>query len=290
MGTLLTVRLEAVERTCGLAASEAVLAEVARLEGVLSSWRGDSEVGRLNRAEPGEPQPLSAELYALLAEARRLVAETSGAFDPGVGALLAAWDLQGAGRVPDQEELAAARAASGLALLRGDDAAGTVTRPSAGWRLDTGAFGKGAALRAAAAVLKAHGVGSAVLDFGGQLLVLGAPRRVAVADPVTRALPTPLTLQVGGESVATTSAGERFVTVAGRRYGHVLDPRTGWPVPAWGSVTVVAPDPLAADALATALFVLGPDAARGWAAAHPEHRVVVQELAAGDVALTEVKE
>jgi len=76
------------------------------------------------------------------------------------------------------------------------------------------------------------------------------------------------TLLLRDRSAATTGASERYVKIDGRRVGHVLDPRSGAPVPAWGSVTVVAADPLAADALSTALFVLGPEAGLAWAMRH----------------------
>lgn len=278
MGTVLRLELGAADRACGLAASEAALAEVRRLETVLSAWRSDSEVGVLNGSPPGHPPQLSPELRALLTEARSWTERTGGAFDPGVGALVDAWDLRGAGRVPTATALATAMASTGL--LRTDPH--TLARPDSAWWLDTGAFGKGAALRAAGAVLRAHGVTDALLDFGGQLLVLGAARPVAIAHPAHRDSALPRTLRIAGASVSTTSSSERYVDVAGTRYGHVLDPRTGRPVPAWGSVTVLAADAFAADAVSTALFVLGPDAALAWADAHPEFGVLIQVIR-GDV-------
>lgn len=284
MGTLLRVEIAGLERSCGLAASEAVLAEVARLEAVLSSWSEVSEVGRLNAAAAGVAHPLSPELAGLLDEATSWTDATGGAFDPGVGALLSAWDMRGPGRVPAAGEVARALESSGLRrLVRADGAA---VRPDSVWWLDTGGFGKGAALRAAAAVLRAHGVEDALLDFGGQLLVLGEAREVVLADPRERELAMPQRLRVAGASVSTTSSSERFVSVAGARYGHVLDPRSGHPVAAWGSVSVIAADPLAADALSTALFVLGPAAALAWGEAHPEFGVVVQRVVAGDVVVS----
>lgn len=284
MGTVLRVAVSGSERGCAVAATEAALEEITRLESVLSSWRPDSEVGRLNGARPGEPVALSGELASLLDEATTWHERTGGAFDPAVGALIAAWDLRGAGRVPSAGELAAARGSSGLYRLA--LSAGAASRPDSAWWLDTGAFGKGAALRAAAAVLRARGVEEAVLDFGGQLLVLGAAREVAVADPRARSEAMPQRLRVTGASVSTTSSSERYVAVDGARYGHVLDPRSGRPVAAWGSVSVVAADALAADALSTALFVLGPNAALEWAARHPEVGVLVQEVVGDDVVVT----
>jgi hypothetical protein len=118
--------------------------------------------------------------------------------------------------------------------------------------------------------LAERGVQSALLDFGGQLLAMGSNRsgagwKVVVAHPAQRERGV-VTLRLRDVSVATSGASERFVEVAGQRFGHILDPRTGTPVPAWGSVTVVAADPLVADILATAIFVMGPTVGLEWAA------------------------
>jgi FAD:protein FMN transferase len=291
MGTLLTIRVEEVERACAVVAVEAAFAEVARLEAVLSSWIADSEVGLVNAAAPGTQVAASSELTGLLAEAGIWVERTGGAFDPAMGALVDAWDLRGAGRWPDSASLEAARAASGWSHLS-IVAPGELRRGPAGWWLDTGAFGKGAALRSAAVQLERHGITRALLDFGGQLLVVGAAESVGVAHPAERGREVARVRLDAGRvsapgvvagtgpivaSLATTSSSERFVEVDGTRLGHVLDPRTGRPVAAWGSVTVLARDALVADALSTALYVMGPAMALEWAARR-EVAVLVLEL------------
>lgn len=288
MGTRLNARVAAPDREAALAATELVFAEVRRLDALLSSWRDDSELARLNEAPPGRQLRVARELAELLLEAEGLTRRTSGAFDPGVGALVDAWDLRGEGRRPAEQELRAALAAAGMRhfKVRLDGAAVRLT-PGA-W-VDTGAFGKGAALRSAREALHLAGVEAAVLDFGGQILALGpgeaaepepmtwspadraarpAPGawEIAVAHPARRAEPA-ARLRLRDASAATTSASERFVTADGERLGHVLDPRSGRPAPAWGSVTVVSDDPLLADALSTALFVLGPQEGAAWARA-----------------------
>ncbi|HSK19369.1 MAG TPA: FAD:protein FMN transferase [Longimicrobiales bacterium] len=280
MGTLLRIRISDVDRGCGTEAIEAAIAEVERLEGVLSSWVAESEIGRLNAAQPGAQVELTAELYDLLAEAGIWVEETGRAFDPAVGALIDTWELRGQGRVPSAADLARARAASGWSRVTLEEG-NRVTRGPSGWWLDTGGFGKGAALRAAARVLASRGVVFGVLDFGGQLLVLGEAE-AGVAHPSKRDREV-VRLKVAGSSVATTSSSERFVSVKGRRLGHVLDPRRGEPVPAWGSVTVVMQDALSADALSTALFVMGADAALEWAAQRQDVGVLVLRLDGGSV-------
>lgn len=291
MGTVLRARVEAADREVGIAALEAGLAEVRRLDGVLSSWRPESELGRLNAAPVGEPVEVSAELWGLLEEARGWSERTGGGFDPAVGSLVDAWGIRGEGRRPAEAELEAARGAAGWASFAFDEVGRTVTRRSGRAWLDSGGFGKGAALRSMAAVLRGAGVRSASLDFGGQLLVYGAPPEgrggweVEVAHPSRRGEGVER-LVVREGSVSTSAQSERFVEVDGARYGHVLDPRSGLPVPAWGSVTVVAGDAVVADVLSTALLVMGPEAARRWAAGAGEVGVLVLEERDGQVMAT----
>jgi FAD:protein FMN transferase len=261
MGTLLQIRLSGVGDACGGRALNAAFAEADRLERMLSSWRADSEVGQVNHGPAGAGVRVSPQLRALLEEAGIWVAATDGAFDPAVGALIDAWALRGAGRIPSPAARRAAQRVTGWHHL--SFAGDAVIRGPAGWWLDTGAFGKGAALRAAADVLRAHGVTRATLDFGGQILVLGS-EAITVAHPTRRQEPV-ATLQLSAASASTTSGSEQFVDVAGTRLSHVIDPRRGVPLPAWGSVTIVTADAFAADALSTALYVMGPDGALAWA-------------------------
>jgi thiamine biosynthesis lipoprotein len=152
--------------------------------------------------------------------------------------------------------------------------------------MDTGGFGKGAALGAARSALLRHGVESSYLNFGGQVLTLGTDRGadwiVPVAHPSRRDEPV-MRIRLRGRSASTSSQSERHLDVDGRRLGHILDPRTGEPVPAWGSVTVVAEDPAFADALSTALLVLGPKAALAWGASREDIGVLVLQERGGRV-------
>jgi thiamine biosynthesis lipoprotein len=269
MGTTLRVAVAAASRQEALEATEAAFEAVRRVDDVLSTWREDSEIARLNQAPPGTAVPLSPQLYTLLRDAARWSRLTDGAFDPAIGSLVDAWDLRGAGRIPDQPSLHRALAASGLDRFVFADAGRTVSRTdSAAW-IDSGGFGKGVALREARRALLRRGVARARLNFGGQVLVVGADRSgddwiVPVAHPSHRA-EAAATLRFRDRSASTSSQSERKVTVNGERLGHILDPRTGLPVPAWGSVTVVAEDPGVADVVSTALLVMGPEPGLRWA-------------------------
>jgi thiamine biosynthesis lipoprotein len=280
MGTTLRIGVRAPDRKAGIAAIEEAFHAVRRDDSLLSTWRDDSEIMRLNRAPAGTPVVLPVELYRLLRDCQRWSRETGGAFDPGIGALVDVWDLRRAGRIPSAAELSAARARSGIGRFSFADRSHSVTRSRAGAWIDTGAFGKGAALGSARSALRRHGIESAFLNFGGQVLALGADRGadwiVPVADPARRAEPV-MRLRLRGRSASTSAQSERWVEVEGRKLGHILDPRSGEPVPAWGSVTVVAKDPTLADVYSTALLVLGPERAIAWGRSRQDLGVLVLE-------------
>lgn len=269
MGTSLVITAVAPDTRLAATAIGAAFQAVRATDDLLSTWRDDTELSRLNRAPAGTPLVLSPALTALLAEVRRFTPATDGAFDPAIGALVEAYDLRGKGRRPDPGSLQVALEATGFHLFELDTRRSVARRlhPSA-W-IDSGGFGKGAALRAAADALRRHGIRVASLNFGGQVVVLGDASElslVAVAHPARRQQPV-LALRVRNASVATSGQSERP--------GHILDPRTGAGVAPWGSVTVVVRDPLVADILSTALFVMGPDQAWKWAKQQKEVAVLL---------------
>jgi len=283
MGTALAVTVEAGDRAAGLAASERAIAAIEAAEARLSTWRGDSELARLNRAPAGAPFALSPALAADLGDAVACARETGGAFDPTVGPLVAAWGLRRGGRLPGDAELARAVAATGFGGLALDGR--TAIRRRTDLTIEEGGWGKGAALRDALAALGrpggADGVRRVLLDLGGQVAVWNAAGSAAwtvdVADPRQRDRAV-VTLRVDHGSVSTSGNSERGIEVNGKRYGHILDPRTGRPAPDFGSLTVWAADPLLADCLSK-LYVLGPERALAWAAAHPRFGAGVEVLA-----------
>jgi thiamine biosynthesis lipoprotein len=282
MGTELDVKVEAASRSAALDASEAAVRAVEAAEARLSTWRDDSELARLNRAPVDTPVPLSPALAAELRGVRHWWSETGGAFDPGIGRLIAAWGLRTGGRIPTQEERAQARAEGSLAGLElaGD---GRAVRRRPGLRIEEGGWGKGAGLDAAIAALRAEGhARSAVLNLGGQVAVYGRGTAwtIPVADPRDRQRAV-VALTVTSGSVATSGNSEHGFEKGGVRYGHLLDPATGEPARDFGSLTVWAPGALAADCLSK-LYVLGPDGAFAWARAHRDVELLILEpLASG---------
>lgn len=271
MGTSLEITVEAVDRAAALQASERAVEALEAAESRLSTWRDDTELALLNQTPAGKPRALSPALASDLAAAKRCWQETEGGFDPGVGGLVRAWGLRTGGRLPSERELQAA--AGSIAELRLEPN-GFAVRERPELILEEGAFGKGAGLGYALAALADAGVSRASLDIGGQVAVLGGSWVVPVADPRWRDHQV-MALSIDGGSVSTSGNSERGIVVEGRRLGHILDPRTGEPAADFGSLTVWTSDPLRADCLSTGLYVLGPERALRWAAAHPGVEVLV---------------
>jgi len=263
MGTTFDVLVLAPDRERGLAAIEAAIAEVADLEGRLSTWRGDGPLFRLNRSAPAEEIALDARTFEVLSEVFRWAERTGRAFDPTVLPLVEAWDLRGEGRIPPAEEIAAALSAMGAGRFRFDHDRKTIARLDVRAGLDEGAWGKGYALDRAAAKLEAAGIEDAWLDLGGEVLAIGRASdrqawTVPVAHPRDRRKPEAMLALPDGFALSTSGDSERSRRVGGRMIGHLLDPRSGSPAPDFGSVSVVAASGFVADVLSTAFFVVGP--------------------------------
>jgi thiamine biosynthesis lipoprotein len=266
MGTRLSIEAEGPSPEALQQATEAAFRESERIEAACSTWRPDSSWSRLNQAR-GAERPLDREWLELLSTVLTWTRRTDGAFDPVLGALLSAWGIRTGGRTPSADELARARAASGAALLTLDLQRGLARLGHPDAALDEGGFLKGYALDRMARALEAGGVRDALLDFGGQLLVIGRPRAVSLSAPDDRHRATlGFVLHPGSLSSSGTSEHGR----------HILDPHTGRRSPAWGSVSVVAADGLTADILSTALYVMGPERGRAWADAHDVEAVFQQ--------------
>lgn len=263
MGTDIEVLVLGGEEAAAVGAAEAALAEMARIEALMSEWREDSLLSAVNRAAGRQPVAVTTELLRLLAESARAAELSAGAFDitfAGAGRL---WDFKRPDpRPPTAPEVATALAAVGHRRLILDHDAGTAFLRDPGMRIGLGGIAKGYAVDRAAQVVARHGFTHFAVNAGGDLCVRGrrGERRwsVAIRDPrhADRHLAV---IPVSNAAVVTSGDYERFFLHEGRRYAHIIDPRTGWPVDHCQSVTVVAERTYWADALATAVFVLGPE-------------------------------
>lgn len=245
----------------GQAALRAAEAELRRVEALMSAWLADSEIARLNAAPAGTEVPLSIDSRRVLAASRQAWEASAGAFDITCRPLLELWKEAGRrGRLPSDAELAAARAESSWAMLRLTPGGATKTAPTA--CVDLGGIAKGYGIDRATDALRAAGCLGGLVDVGGDLRCFGRSPdgvtwRIGIRDPLGERLRE--TLHLTDRAVCTSGNYQRFVTIAGRRFSHIVDPRTGWPADRVPSVTVVAPTALEADPWATALSVLGFD-------------------------------
>jgi FAD:protein FMN transferase len=254
-------------------AMERAFAEVERLEAILSNWRSDSEVARLNAAAAEAPFRCSPDLFAAATTALEWAARTGGTFDPTVEPLVRSLGLRGdEGRLPGipPEGKTAESGPVGWRLVEVDRARRTLRFRSHGMGLDFGGIGKGIALDAAAAVLRRGGVTAALLDFGGQTLVFGSGPddggwRLGLADPVERERVAGSVLLRAGSLAVSGNSERSHLAGDGTKVPHLLDPRTRRAAAFDGSVSVIASDATSADALSKAFFVMGPEAGLAWA-------------------------
>lgn len=265
-GTLVEVSIHGVPDTQARAAAAAVLARFDALHRELHAWQ-PSALSRLNAAlARGERTTVSPELAAMLKDAQALAAQSDELFNPAIGGLIALWGFQAdapQGHVPDDAAIAAwvARHPRMADLVIDGD---TVSSRNPAVQIDLGGYAKGRALDDAVGILKQHGIANALVNIGGNIIALGRhgerPWRVGIQHPRTPGTLATLELH-DGEAVGTSGDYQRFFEVDGRRYCHLIDPRSGRPASAMQSVTVLTRGEHAgtrSDALSKPLFIDGP--------------------------------
>ena len=262
MGTLVSVRIDGLDYAPAHAHLDAAFAAIRAVDERFSNYKGDSELTALNATAAGGAQPISPEMALVLREAMAWGDRSDGAFDCTVGPLMRAWGFfKRAGRIPAPEDLRHARSITGWAHLRFDPEASTLAYDSPGVELDFGAIAKGYAVDRAIGVLRDRGVQNALVDAGGNFSAIGTPDqrpywRIGIRHPLRRdALLADL--DFGDAGIATSGGYENYFDADGKRYVHIIDPRTGYPVEGMLSTTIVAPTAMVADALSTVTFVLG---------------------------------
>jgi thiamine biosynthesis lipoprotein len=264
------------------AAAEACFKLFGDLDRELSEWREGSPLTAVNRAAGVAPVAVPPELYALVERSLELGAATDGAFDVSWAALWGLWDFRAeAPRPPAATAITARLPLVDYRRVVADPGPRTLFLPAAGMKLGLGAIGKGWALDRAVELLERRGYRDFLLIGGGQVAARGArgerPWRIGVRDP--RGTPDELFARVAleGASLATSADNESFFVVDGVRYHHVLDPRTGRPARGLRSATVRHRDATLADALSTAVLVLGRERGLAVAARLGAEALVVDE-------------
>jgi len=254
------------------------------LEAQLTVYRDDSEVSRLNSTAHRNPVEVESGLFKLLETAIGISRLTEGAYDVTAGPLSDAWGfVRGPRRVPEREALALARDCTGWQHLRLDAERRTVAFDREGVRINLGSIGKGYAIDRAVAVIDAYWWPTSALVHGGRssLYALGSPPgrlggrwEIALRNPFQPESPLG-TFRLRNRALGTSGSAFQQFEIDGKIYGHIIDPRTGEPARGPASVTVLAPTAALADALSTAFYLLGTDAARAFVTDHPEFGALI---------------
>ena len=264
-----SIQVDGCEESVMQRAAQAAIEEIRRIEHKYSRYRDDSVVGQLARAAGQDALCVDAETASLLDFAHQLWLMSDGLFDVTSGVLRQAWDFK-AVRLPEPDRLKQVLQLTGWEKVQWRSP--MIRLPIAGMEIYLGGFGKEYAVDQAARVLLSRGIGHALVNLGGDIHVLGPRGLPGLADDswhISIQHPRPpaddqtavlASLPVRQGGLATSGDYERYFEKDGVRYCHILDPRTGWPVSHWQSVSVMAANTTTAGALSTIAMLKGPDA------------------------------
>lgn len=257
------------ERAC-----RAAYARFAALEDIFSDYRNTSELMRLCEKAGGPPVPVSPELFFVLQRAQKVAAQSDGAFDMSVGPLIQLWrNARKDRRLPPLAVLGETKARVGWRQIVLDEKRRTVRLAVPGMRLDAGGIAKGYACDEAQKELRRHGITRALIEAGGDIVVSAPPPGKSgwKIDVDGR------TWTLANRAISTSGDTNQFVEIGGRRYSHIVDPRTGLGLTNRIAVTITAPDGMTSDSLSTTVSVLGEEKGRALAARYKGITVFVRQ-------------
>lgn len=273
MGTVFEITAYVSDKYKADKAFNDVFKEINRLDYLMSNYKEESELSKVNKKAASEPTDCDNELAYVIEQSLRYSDITDGAFDITVGPLMKKWGFfKEQGRIPGKEELESVLESVSYkniiieetikkSLFRDPSIVKTVSFRNPGTQIDLGGIGKGYAVDIAAKVLKANGIRSALINFAGNIYAYGKPPG---KDSWVIGLQHPRksegllgSFEIKDKAVSTSGDYEKFFTIDGERYSHIIDPRTGYPVKGIVSVTIVTDNATRADALSTGVFVLG---------------------------------
>lgn len=277
MGTRCAVELWATDRPQGEAAMEAVLADMRRIDALMSTYKAESEVSRVNAGAAKAPVSVSEELFLLLQTAQQYSALSSGAFDITYASVGYLYDYRAHQR-PDSKTIAAALPTVDYRQLRLDPARLTVAFGKPGMRIDLGGIAKGYAVDRGIEILKQRGLTHAMVNAGGDTRVsgdrFGKPWVIGIRHP-DRKDEIVLRLPLVDAAFSTSGDYERFFDEGGVRYHHIIDPKTGLSPHEVRSVTIIASNATRTDGLTKTVFILGPKAGLAFIDSLPDADAIV---------------
>lgn len=237
--------------------------EITRIENLISSWDAHSQTSAINQQAGIKAVKVDKELFDLIFRAKKIAALTKGAFDISYASMDRIWQFDGSMKaMPSPEKVAQAKAKINWQNILLDKEEQTVFLKEKGMKIGFGAMGKGyAANRAKVIMQKMEGIHGGIVNAGGDLIAWGESNRaegwgIKIADPKDKNKILG-SIQLHNQAIVTSGDYEKFVVFDGKRYAHIIDPRTGYPTTGIKSVTVISPDAELSDALATSVFVMG---------------------------------
>ena len=269
MGTFAEVSVYSNNEKAAGKAINAALDEMERMDRIMSNYKNDSELSNLNRKAAKSPVPCSAEILDVIEQSQYYSELSDGALDITISPIVALWGFfDEKWHIPSDKEierLLPAVSYKNIIISKNSDPKkpSTVSFKNTQTQIDLGAIGKGYAVDRALEVVKEFGVDNACINLGGNIYVLGTPPgknvwKIGVQHPRKRDEILGY-LELKNEATATSGDYERFFEIKGKRYSHIIDPKTGMPVSGTIAVTIVAPTGTDVDALSTSVFVLGPE-------------------------------
>jgi thiamine biosynthesis lipoprotein len=266
MGVPFVAAFYAPDEASANKAIEAAWARIEHLNSLMSDYDSNSELMRMCRdSRPGQPIRVSPELFQVLCKSAEVSELSDGAFDVSVGPLVKLWRrARRQKELPDPKLLQEARELVGYRNMRLHCESGSIELLKSGMKLDLGGIAVGYAADEAIRVLKQHGITRAMIDGSGDIVVSDPPPgttgwRIGIASLKEPDAPPKEFATLANCSISTSGDAYQFVEVGGQRYSHIVNPKTGLGLTERCSVTVIAPDGITADALATAVSVLGPE-------------------------------
>ncbi len=261
MGTEVSVYLWSDDPEAGRVTIEAVFAEVARIDRMMSTYREDSRISAINRDAARQSVYAGPELFSLLVRSADVAEMTQGAFDITYDSVGQHYDFRARAR-PNRQTLDATLANIDYRLVELDVAANTVGFVREGVRINLGGIAKGYVVERGIAILRSHGHRHGIVTAGGDSRLLGdrrgQPWVIGIRDP-RREGEVAMRLPLADEAISTSGDYERYFEEDGVRYHHIIHPNTGESATGVHSATVIGPDAVMTDALSTSVFVMGVD-------------------------------
>jgi len=262
MGSRFDITVVAEDEAQANAYIDLAVSEISRIEQKISSWDPNSETSRVINNAGIQPVQVDKELFDLIARAIKISELTNGAFDISYASMDRIWKYDGTMKqLPTEEEVQQSVKNVGYKNIVLDQEHQTVFLTKKGMRIGFGAIGKGYAADKAKQLLISHGVKAGIMNASGDLTTWGtqpdgSPWMVGITNPMNKDKVFSW-FPLDNNAVVTSGNYEKFVEFNGKRYSHIIDPRTGWPVSGLTSATIFAPRAELADALATSVFVMG---------------------------------